>query len=83
MPVKNAFRPAVQTLLGVVVGKERTFIFDAIDVGRFADHQAAVVDARLHNADVITHDEEDVWFLLLLLCGYWCACDYCGSGYRT
>ena len=29
-----------------------------------------MVDARLHPADIIAHDEEDVWFLLLLrLCG--------------
>ena len=33
---------------------------DAVDVGRFPDHQAAVVDARLHPADVVAHDEEDV-----------------------
>ena len=28
-----------------------------------------MIDARLHPADVIAHDEEDVWFLPLLLCG--------------
>src|SRR5262245_42469867 len=37
---------------------------DAIDVRRFADRQAAVIDARLHPADVVTHDEEDVRLLL-------------------
>jgi hypothetical protein len=41
-----------------------------------------VVDARLHPADIIAHDEEDVGLLLLLLCSYWCTRDYCGSGYR-
>jgi hypothetical protein len=41
-----------------------------------------MVDAWLHPADVIAHDEEDVWLLLWLLGGYWCARDYCGSGYR-
>src|SRR6516225_7461185 len=30
------------------------------------NHQPAMVDARLHPADVITHDEEDVGLLLLL-----------------
>jgi hypothetical protein len=39
----------------------------AVDVGRLADHQAAVVDPRLHPADVVAHDEEDVGLLLLLL----------------
>ncbi len=34
-------------LLGVVVREDRAFVADAIDVGRLADHQAAVVDARL------------------------------------
>ena len=38
---------------------------DAVDVGRLADHQAAVVDARLHPADVVAHDEQDVGLLLL------------------
>ena len=47
-------------LLGVIVHELRTFVADAIDVGRFPDHQAAMVDARLHPADVVAHDEEDV-----------------------
>ena len=37
---------------------------DAIDVGRFADHQSAVVDTRLHPADVVSHDEQDIGLLL-------------------
>ena len=36
---------------------------DAVDVGRFPDHQAFMVNARLHPADIIAHDEEDVGFL--------------------
>ena len=55
--------PGGAALLGVVVHEHRTFIADAIDVGRLADHQAAMVDPRLHPADVIAHDEEDVWLL--------------------
>ena len=35
-------------LLGIVVREDRTFVADAIDVGRLADHQAAMIDARLH-----------------------------------
>jgi hypothetical protein len=55
-------------LLGIVVREDRAFIADAIDIGRLADHQAAMVDARLVEADVVTHDEEDIG-LLCLLCG--------------
>ena len=55
-------------LLGVVLGKHRPFLADLVDVRRLADHQAAVINARLHPSDVIAHDEEDIWFLLWLLC---------------
>ena len=47
-------------LLGIVVGEHRAFIADPVDVRRLADHQAAMVDARLHPADVVAHDEEDI-----------------------
>ena len=53
-------------LLGVIVHEDRAFVADAIDVGRFPHHQATMVDARLHPADVVTHDEQDVGFLRLL-----------------
>src|SRR5215472_6802141 len=55
-------------LLGVVVGEQCTFIPYAVDVRRFPDHQATVIDARLHPADVIAHDEQDVWLLSRSLC---------------
>ena len=58
--------PGRAALLGVVGHEDRAFVADAIDVGRLADHQAAVVDARLHPADVVAHDEEDVRFALRL-----------------
>src|SRR6266487_1067210 len=51
---------------GVVGHEDRAFIPDPVDVRCFADHQAAVVDARLHPADVVAHDEEDVGLCLLL-----------------
>ena len=54
-------------LLGVVVGKLRAFLADLVDVRRLADHKALVIDARLHPADVIAHDEEDVGFLLAVV----------------
>ena len=68
-------------LLGVVVGEQRAFVADLVDVRRLSDHQATVIDARLHVADIVAHDEEDVWFLLLL-CTCRCARDYRGSSYR-
>ena len=65
---EEGIAPRRAALLGVVVGELRAFLPDAVDVGRFADHQAAMIDARLHPADVIAHDEEDVG-LALRLCG--------------
>src|SRR6478609_5998121 len=62
-PGKEGVPTRGAALLRVVVRVERTLISDAIDVGRLPDHQAAVIDARLHPADVVAHDEEDVWLL--------------------
>ena len=64
MPVKKALRPEVQLCIGDVVHEHRALVADAVDVGRLPDHQAAVVDARLHPADVVAHDEQDVGLLL-------------------
>ena len=36
-------------------------------LGVSPDHQAAVITARLHPADVVAHDEQDVRFLVLRL----------------
>ena len=52
--------PGSATLLGVIVHELGTFIADAVDVGRLPDHQPLMVDARLHPADIIAHDEEDI-----------------------
>ena len=62
----KALRPGRAALHGDVVHEDRALAPDTVNIGRFADHQAAVIDARLHPADVITHDEEDVGFLCLL-----------------
>jgi hypothetical protein len=51
-------------LLGVIGRELRPLAADPVDVRRFADHQALVVDARLHPADVVAHDEQDVGLLL-------------------
>ena len=55
-------------LLGVIGHEDRAFVADAIDVGRFADHQATMVDARLHPTNVVTHDEENVGLAGRRLC---------------
>ena len=62
--------PRSTALLGVVGHEDRTLVADAIDIGRLTNHQTAVVDVRLHPADVVAHDEENVG-LLLLLRGCW------------
>jgi hypothetical protein len=48
---------------GNVVHEDRALIPDAVDVGRFADHQTAMVDTGLHPADIVPHDEEDIGLL--------------------
>ena len=49
-----------------------------VDVRRFPDHQAAVVTTRLHPADVVAHDEQDVG-LVLRMQGGGCAGQHSGS----
>ena len=62
--------PRRAALFGIVRHEDRAFVADAIDIGRLTHHQTAMVDVRLHPADVVTHDEENVG-LLLLLRGCW------------
>ena len=57
---EESIAPGGAALLGVVSHEDRAVIADAIDIRRLADHQTAMVDARLHDADVIAHDEENV-----------------------
>ena len=47
-------------LLGIVMREYRAFIADAINIGRLSNHKAAMVDARLIEADVVTHNEKDI-----------------------
>src|SRR6516165_3008626 len=63
---EEGIAPGGAALHGHVVHEDRAFVADAIDVWGFTDHQAAMIDMRLHKADVVTHDEEDVGLLLLL-----------------
>ena len=50
-------------LLAVPVGEQRAFLGDAVDVGRLVTHHAVVVGADVPLADVITPEDQDVWFL--------------------
>src|SRR5262245_20548580 len=43
-----------------VIHEHRALVGDAVDAGRLADHEAAMIHARLHPADVVAHDEQDV-----------------------
>src|SRR5215470_1698835 len=63
--------PRRAALHGVVVEEPRALVADSVDVGCFTGHQALMVYARLHPADVVPHDEDDVGLLLCLLreCG--------------
>jgi hypothetical protein len=55
--------PGGAALLGVIGHEDPAFIANAIDVGGFPDHQAAMIDAGLHPADVIAHYKKDVRLL--------------------
>jgi hypothetical protein len=57
---EEGIAPRRAALLGIVSHKDRTFLADAINVRRLAHRKAAMVNARLHKADVVAHDEEDV-----------------------
>ena len=56
--------PGRAALLGIIGHKPRTFIPDAIDVRRFAYHQALMVGTHVHDANVVAHDEQDVGLLV-------------------
>jgi hypothetical protein len=44
----------------LVIGKDRNLFADTVNVGCIAERQAAVVDADLHPADIVAHDEKNV-----------------------
>ena len=50
--------------LGVVVGEQHALSGDLVEVRRPARHHAAVVGADVPDADVVTHDDDDVGLLL-------------------
>jgi hypothetical protein len=52
-------------LLTVEVGEHRAFFRDAIDVRRPITHDSVVVRTDVEPADVVAHDEQDVWLVRL------------------
>src|SRR5262249_44269181 len=64
---EEGIAPGGAALHGDIVHEDRAFLAVLVDVRRFPDHQSAMVDARLHPADVVAHDEDDIGLLLLLL----------------
>ena len=52
--------PGRAALLGIIGHKPRTFIREAVDVGRLPNHEPLMVGTHVHDADVIAHDEQDV-----------------------
>ena len=53
-------------LLSIIIGENRTFVGNAIDVGRPVSHHPAVVGADVPVADVVRHNDENVRLLRLL-----------------
>ena len=45
---------------GVVVGEQHAFCGELVDVGRPPRHHAAVVSADVPDADIVSHDEDDI-----------------------
>jgi len=58
-------------LLGVIISEHHSFVRDAVDVGRLIAHQAARVGADIRLPNVVTPDDDDVCFRLLLCCRWY------------
>ena len=74
--------PSRAALLGVVGHELGALSPNSVDVGRFANHQTLMVDARLHPADVVSHDEQDVGLVRLCLRRCRARRDERGGGHR-
>ena len=55
------------TRLSVVVGEQHAFPGELVEIWCPSRHHAAMVGADVPHTDVITHDEQDVGFLVLRL----------------
>jgi hypothetical protein len=65
---EEGIAPGRAALLGVIRGEHRTLTPDAVDVGCLSQPQSTLVEPDLHPADVIAHDEKDIWLLGRLAC---------------
>ena len=54
-------------LLAVIISEDRAFVGNAVDVRSAVAHLAAIVGADIPVADIVSHDDEDVWLLRWLL----------------
>src|SRR6185369_12398450 len=52
-------------LLGIVVGEKHTFLGYLVEIRRPACHQAAMVSSNIPHADIVAHNDEDIWLGLL------------------
>src|SRR5262245_27499778 len=52
------------TRLRIVVGESHALRRQFVEVGRLAGHHALVICTNVEPADIVSHDDEDVWFLL-------------------
>src|SRR5262249_7605688 len=60
--------PGGTRLLPIVVGEERSFPCDAVNIRRSSTHHASVIGTDVPDANVIGHDDEDIGFFLFLFC---------------
>jgi hypothetical protein len=53
--------------LGVIIGEQHSLLGHLVEIGCTPGHQAAMVGTDIPHSDVITHDEQNVRFLVLSL----------------
>jgi hypothetical protein len=64
LPEDEGGTPGRAGLLGIVIGEQRAFLGDAVDVRRAPAHHPSMVGADVPDADIVGHDHHDVWPLL-------------------
>ena len=70
LPGDEAGAAGGAALLRVVIGEGHAFLRDAVDVRRPIAHHAPTEVADVPYADVVAPKDQDIGFLLLLLCHY-------------
>src|SRR5271157_3904873 len=63
LPGNKRGAPRRAALLRVVVGEQRAFVSQPVNVGCLVMHHAQVVGTDIPVADVIAEDDEDIWLL--------------------